>query len=152
MKNLLQVFRNEVHSKHSVYFPKSQRIADELDVTVKNPLKCLRQTNQAKTSSDTVEEFLKKFTSIPFLNHVLQEKETRFTDLYKRITFGLMLVPSKVHNLKNMDGLFTFFSDSIPSPYSINAEIKQWCMKWSKIDDTPGTLISTIKEIDGVFY
>ena len=66
--------------------------------------------------------------------------ETKFTDLHKQATLGSMLVPSEVHKLKNTDGLFTYFLDDIPSPYSLNAEVNQWCMKWSKIDDKPDTL------------
>lgn len=55
-----------------------------------------------------------------------------------------MFVPSEVHKLKNIDGLFTYFY--ISSPYPLNAEINQWCMKWSKTDGKSDTLTTTLKK------
>ena len=94
-----------------------------MDVTVKMPRTCLGPTNRANTLSDTVEEYFEKVISIPFLDHLLQEKKTRFTDLHKRATLGLMLVTSDVHKLKNINSLFTYFVENILSPHSLNAEI-----------------------------
>lgn len=56
VKNLLQVFRNKIDSKHSAWFQKAQRIAEELDVTGKQPRTCFRPANRANTLSDTVEK------------------------------------------------------------------------------------------------
>ena len=126
VKNLLQVFRNEGDSKNSVWFQVAKSIAKKLDVTVKKIRTCLRQTNRANTTSDTLEEYFKKVISILILNHLLKEMESIFTDLHKPIELGLMLVPSKVHKLKNIGAVFTYFLDNIPSSYSLNAEINQW--------------------------
>ena len=108
-------------------------------MTIKKPQICLRQTNWPNT--DTVEEYFKKIISIPFLDQVLQEFRTSFTDLHKCVTLGLLLAPSKIHSLKKIDGLFTFFLDGIPQPYSLITEINRWCMKWPMIDDKPDTLL-----------
>ena len=95
-------------------------------MTVKKIRTCLRETNRANTTSDTLEEYFKKVISILILNHLLKEMESIFTDLHKPIELGLMLVPSKVHKLKNIGAVFTYFLDNIPSSYSLNAEINQW--------------------------
>ena len=72
---------------------------------------------------------------------MLQELRTSFTDLHKCVTLGLLLAPSKIHSLKKIDGLFTFFLDGISQPYSLITEINQWCMKWPMIDDKSDTLL-----------
>ena len=97
--------------------------------------------NMLWSYTDTVEEYFKKIISIPFLDQVLQELRTSFTDLHRCVTLGLLLDPSKIHSWKKIDGLFTFFLDGIPQPYSLITEINQWCMKWPMIDDKSDTLL-----------
>ena len=94
VKNLLQVFRNEGDSKNSVWFQVAQSIAKKLDVTVKKTRTCLRQTNPANTTSDTLEENFKKVISILILNHLLQEMELIFTDLHKPIELDVGSIKS----------------------------------------------------------
>ena len=77
-------------------------------MTVKKIRTCLRQTNRANTTSDTLEEYFKKVISILILSHLLKEMESIFTDLHKPIELGLMLVPSKVHKLNNIGCVYLF--------------------------------------------
>ena len=86
----------------------AKSIAKKLDVTVKKIRTCLRQTNRANTTSDTLEEYFKKVISILILSHLLKEMESIFTDLHKPIELGLMLVPSKVHKLNNIGCVYLF--------------------------------------------
>ena len=73
---------------------KSPMHAEEFDVTVKKPGTCVRQVNRVNTPTDTVEEHFKETISLPFLDHLLQEMETRLTDLHKYATLGFIMVPS----------------------------------------------------------
>lgn len=61
------------------------------------PRRSFRQTNRANTQSDTAEGYFKKVISIPFLDHLPQEMETKFTVLHNCATLGLMLIPAEVH-------------------------------------------------------
>ena len=70
---------------------------------------------------------------------------TRFTDLQSRAKIGLMLVPTELDNLKDIEGLMYFFGEDLSSPYSLKAEIQQWREKWKNDNEKPKSLKDAIK-------
>ena len=112
----LQEYWNEIDQKHKQWFEKAVTIPDSLDMAVKKPRICQRQTHRSNIPAESVEDCFKKVVSIPFVDYLLQEMDTRFSDLHKHATLGLMLVPSELEKLEDVEGLISFFKDDLPSP------------------------------------
>jgi len=77
--------------------------------------------------------------------------ECRFTDLHSRATLGFKLVPTKLQVLPKADE-FSFFDSDLPSPDSLEAEIKQWSIMWGKMEDKPSSISSALGECDKTLF
>ena len=79
VNNSLQVFMNKLIANIVYGFRKPNVLLRNWMWQWKSLGHVSRPTNRTNTPSDTVEEYFKKVISLPFLDHLLQEMETRFT-------------------------------------------------------------------------
>ena len=151
----IQECRDKAELYHGRWFSEATNLANSLDVSVNKPRTCRRQTQRANMPAETVEEYYRKAVAIPFLDHLLQEMNSRFSDLHEKATLGLMLVPSELAKLDSnatAEEGFSYFFDDLPSPQCLSAEIQQWKMKWSQSESKPSTISAAIKQCDEIFF
>ena len=91
-------------------------------------------------------EYWRRTVFVPFLDHLLQELDNRFSQLSQDAIKGFCLIPPELPRLSESDitTLFERFKDDLPSPSSFNQEIRRWKMLWSNIEHSPSTLVDTL--------
>jgi hypothetical protein len=82
-----------------VFFERSAKICEPLDIEVKKHRICGRQIMRDNVQGDGPEDYFRKSITVPFLYCTLNEMKTRFTDLHARTALGLQLVPSIIENI-----------------------------------------------------
>lgn len=151
VKSSIEDARGNVDSFHADIHQKVVDMCDNFDIEVKKPRTCGRQTKRANTPAESPEEYYRRVLTIPFLDYILAEMECRFTDLHSRATLGFKLVPTKLQVLPKADE-FSFFDSDLPSPDSLEAEIKQWSIMWGKMEDKPSSISSALGECDKTLF
>ena len=76
-------------------FDRSVKIYEPLDIEVKKPRICGRHIMIDNVEAACPEDYFRKSITVPFLDYVLNEMKTRFTDLHARTA----LVPSIIENI-----------------------------------------------------
>ena len=107
------------------------------------PRRCSRQTQRDNVPAETYYR-----RSLTFLDHILSHMETRFSDLQQKavmalqITLSVILQNTHQANVQEnySDELVDFFKDDLPSPSTVDQEIKLWFCKWNTyVGDAPNT-------------
>ena len=146
----------KVEENHAKWFQKACQIAEKLDISVQKPRTCQVQRNRANNPDETVEDHYRRNLTIPLVDHLINELETRFgsgdqeTAVQCLFAVPSMLLASKETWRTSFDWFSIFYEDSLPSPLSLDAEMTLWQRKWEQRDPStvPATVAATLKEID----
>jgi len=118
------------------------------------PRICGRQTLRDNVTADTPESYFKRTLTIPFLDHLSAEIETRFSDTAKKAAKGLNLTPTVMKLKTQCDAetaiLKSIYKSDLPCPPTLGAEVKRWCHKWhtSASSELPQNLADTVRLCD----
>ena len=156
----LSSVHQKVEENHAKWFQKACQIAEKLDITVQKPRTCQVQRNRANNPAETVEEHYRRNLTIPLVDHLINELETRFgsgdqeTAVQCLFAVPSMLLASKETWRTSFDRFSTFHEDSLLSPLSLDAEMTLWQRKWERRDTStvPAIVAATLKEIDSGMY
>ena len=105
------------------------------DIDVKNPRRCGRQTLRNNAPADTSDEYYKRNVTIPFLDHMVQQMNDRFSSTQQCAVKALVLVPDVIRET-NPDAkmmakeLSESYKDDIPEPRTLDFELRMWLKKW----------------------
>jgi hypothetical protein len=85
---------------------------------------------------------------VTFLDHVLQEMQSRFTAVTKAAVLRLCLLPCKVKclTLEMEDTLLSFYKRDLPSSCSFRQEVVMWKTLWESADGLPDTITGTLND------
>ena len=70
----------------------------------------------------------KRSPTTPFLDQLIVQMGTRFTELHSRVGAGLKLVPSSMEKVPLPENL-ALSTDYLPSPDYMEAELEQWSLE-----------------------
>lgn len=68
----------KVEENHAKWFQRACQIAKKLDITVQKPKTSQVQCNCANNPAETVEDHYRRNLTIPLVDHLINELETRF--------------------------------------------------------------------------
>ena len=108
VQSSLKDCRANVEQFNRKCYERSIKICEPLDIEIKKPRTCGRQTMRDNVQSEGPEDYFRKSIAIPFLDYTINEMKTRFTDLHARAALGLQLVPSVMTMLPKLED-FSFF-------------------------------------------
>ena len=80
-------------------FEMSASICEPLDIEDKKKLEYAGDKQWDNVEAESPEDYIRKSITVPFLDYMLNEMKTRFTDLHGRTALGLQLVPSIIENI-----------------------------------------------------
>ena len=115
---------------------------------------CNRQTQRLNVEADIPEVYYRRSLTAPFLDHLLQEMEDRFTTNAKVATLELCLVPSTICKKDDwqihVNNLASIYHGDLPAPLSLQTELHCWKHKWIhvKTDDLPDNPIEALNKCD----
>jgi len=94
LKQVLTDARADVDRQFNSLFLNASKCAQQYDITVKPPRRCQRQTACENHPADTTEEYYCRSLAIPFLDHLKEEIERRFTSHSVMAIRCLGIIPS----------------------------------------------------------
>ena len=116
-------------------FKKHAKLPRSCTSQCKNQETCQVQRNCANNPAEMVEDHYRRNLTIPLVDHLINELETRFgsgdqeTAVQCLFAVPSMLLVSK-ETWTSFDRFSTFHEDSLPSPLSLDAEMTLWQRKW----------------------
>ena len=93
VKAALQDVRDNITTYHSQWFKKIEEILASVGEEPNLPRRCGRQCHCSNVPADTPCEYYYRCISIPVLDHLLSEMETRFSSHQQTALLGLSMVP-----------------------------------------------------------
>ena len=94
LTSTLEEVRENVDSYHSEWFKTVSDMCGEVGTTPSMPRICGRQRHRASTPASSPSEYFRRIITVPVLDHLLAELNTRFGSHQKTALQGLHLVPS----------------------------------------------------------
>lgn len=116
-------------------FERASQIADAVNVQPSKPRTCGRQVHRANALSedDSVEGYYKVNLTIPFLDHLLTEFESRFDVLKSQALSAFTLLPNLAAQEVPQADSFTYFLDDLPSQATLSQELDLWHSFWCAV-------------------
>ena len=100
-------------------------MCSDIDVEPCLPRRCGRQTDCSNVPADIPSEYYFRTLSIPLLDHLLSEMDSRISSHQQRALFGLSVVPSIMLSLSkeeyttNLTQFAEMYRKDLPSPCSL---------------------------------
>ena len=102
-------------------------------------------------NSTSVEEYFKLAVAIPFLDHLISDINSRFSEHSKRVATLQGLLPKNITStttFSDIEPAITFYHDDLPNALILDEELHRWKLRWLEVpqQNRPGTLGSTLKQ------
>ena len=130
--------RSTIDEYHRQWFHKVEQMCSDIDVEQCLPRRCSHKTHRSNVPGDTPSEYYCRTVSIPLLDHLLSEMDSRFSSHQQTALFGLSVVSSIMLSLSREEcttKLIQFaamYQDDLPSPDCIESELECWWIKWQQ--------------------
>ena len=151
--------RSNIEEECHEWFEDASRMADKIGDTVSVPRITGRQEHRNNAPSVNPESHYRVNVAIPFIDHLLEEMSSRFSEDNRDGAEIFSLVPSAVvmkhDSLRNLAEKLQFWQQGLPTPSSLLSELKEWQYFWKQYTPTlqlPGNLIECVKYADEDMY
>ena len=144
--DVLRSVREDAETEFSKLFEDMKVMSVQAGVEITIPRRCGRQTLRNNIPSDIPEVYYRRTIFIPFLDKIISELETRFSQLAKCATRAMHLIPSNLHNLveTSINELNEFYGPDLPFRTSLRQEIRLWRQLWGKATYLPTGISETL--------
>ncbi len=151
----------DVTEKHSQWYSMAVTLAESLDVPIQKPRTTSRQRNRNNAPSTSTEEYFRRSVTIPFLDHMVAELQSRFASTQHTTASGFAAIPQNVLDqpqtwLKDFQAFYDKYSEDLPSLQSLPKELEIWQYHCQKRSDAglpiPNTIPETVKMIDNTLF
>ncbi len=153
--------RENINQKHREWYEEAERFADSVNITPSMPRTCSRQLLRDNQPADTPEDYYRRTVSIPFLDHVNNELQTRFDRSSNTVVKGFHIIPEIMRRnadqreKANVDWRAKFlefvrhYEVDFPSERIVKADLDLWETYWLKmhIGVVPSTVAETLKQV-----
>ncbi|XP_057297665.1 52 kDa repressor of the inhibitor of the protein kinase-like [Hydractinia symbiolongicarpus] len=154
----IKFIRSHMDTYFDQWYGKALELANEIEVAEKIKRRCSTQIYRENYVSDGPKEYYKRALAIPFLDHIIQQLEIRFTSLTIFSGFGIMpnyifsdegkmeeLADEPNWKVKVKEFVRLFASD-IPAQSNIYAQLDMWEIFWRNYQGAlPTDITSLIK-------
>lgn len=153
----LEDVRKNVESFHSQWYEEACSLASGINSQPSMPRIAQRQTHRANVPASTPKDYFRRVVTIPFVDHLILELNSRFSVHSTSIIEVLRLLPPSVYAMEtrftkqDISNFITKYSDDLPSVLSLDTELHCWNLKWKhdKINsDRHDTVVKTLQVTD----
>ena len=132
LKQTMQKLRDNVEKKHRKWYSKALDIAREAVVPEAKPRTATRQLNRENYNTESVEEYYRIALTVPFLDHMIQQLDFRFSDNQLTVYRGLSILPKNVlvdsEWRKNFKEFAEMYAEDLPCVGTLNTELDMWAV------------------------
>jgi len=154
----VQDVRDNVDNFHNAWYNEASSIATAVEVKEEAPRCAGKMQHRQNAPAETPKMYYQRNLTIPLLDHLLSELNSRFTELSKRIAAMMHIIPA-VHiqlnsSMDKLKDVLKPYYDDLPSTGSVDAEVHTWITKWKDVapDNRPDTAGKTLKQTDRSFF
>ncbi|XP_065668016.1 52 kDa repressor of the inhibitor of the protein kinase-like [Hydra vulgaris] len=157
LKDVVSSFRNVVDQHHQMCYEQALKIAQNINVAETKPRTSFISKNRDNTPSESISDYFKFVITIPLLDHLSVELDTRFDDTTLKCYKALVLVPRKMISVVQCsrdtswkDSIISFsdfYGTDLPNPLA--GELDLWEAFWLNFKrDIPSNISETLKAIN----
>ena len=134
----LQDVRDNIDNYHSRWFSVVEKMCGDVGTEPSVPRRCSRQTHRSNVPASTPSEYYCRSLSIPLVDHLVSEMQSRFSSHQQTALLGLSIVPSVLVTLSSeecdskVSELADMYRCDLPSPGCVTSELHCWQMKWQQ--------------------
>ena len=140
LKKISSDARSHVDIQFHATYERASRHAQNYNLAPQTPRRCVRQAGRDNHPGST-EEYYRRSLAIPFLDHLQNEINHRFTSHLLTAMHCLGLVPSYFtsENRASDEEMIEFFKDDLMFPSAAGAELELWRSHFvgKDLPDTP---------------
>jgi len=147
LKQVLSDVCSNIDEQFHLLFLNASKCAMNHDVAINTPRRCSRQTARENRPAENAEEHYRRSLAIPFLDHLKEEIEQRFTTHTVRAIRCLGIIPSSFESSEkaNDDEMFNFFKEDVTFDSAVKAELQLWRSYFHDHVELPDTPQSSLK-------
>lgn len=147
LKVMLDQMRVDVQKRHDSWFSEAVTLADSVGTVPNKPRTTGRQTNRSNVPAESASQYYCRSLTIPFLDHLCNQLQTRFSETSLDVLDALYGMPKSVVTNKDWKSKFSKFleiyKDDLPNPFFLNTELFIWYTHCK----TTASLPTTMKEV-----
>ncbi len=133
----LQKVGDNIETHHSQWFSTVEEMCTVVGTEPSLPRRCGKQIYRANVPADSPLEYFCRSISIPLLDHLLSEMNSRFSKHQQTALLGLCLTPSIMVTLPAVEctakvDKLADMKEDLPSPDCVHSELECWQLKWHK--------------------
>ena len=114
IEHLKKVLISNVDFHHRQWFTEIEEMCHAVGTIPSLPRTCGRQTHRSNIEAETPSQYYRQVVTIPFLDHIISEINSRFSQHQQTAYHGLCLIPSVLVE-KSMDDIIIKHSVKIES-------------------------------------
>ena len=99
----LREVRNTIDQQHDAWFQEIELMCRSVDIVPSIPRRCGRELHRNNVPADDPRTYYRRCISVPLVDHLLAELETRFSPHHRVALLGLCLIPSALATLPDPD-------------------------------------------------
>ena len=126
----LEKVRNEVDERHDLWFEEAKSLADSVGTLLEMPRTTTKQQHRANTPADSISQYYRRIITIPFLDHLKSQIQTRFSENNLDILDASYGLPRNVLVYPDWKTKFSSFlkmyKDDLPQSRFIGTELEMW--------------------------
>ena len=143
VEGVIQNFKTTTDAVFTKLFEKATSLGSEVGVEIRKPRISGRQVHRSNPPSASVEEHFRITVFRPFLDFIIQELTSRFSEPNPIICHLSTIIPPLTGITEDgdacsiesdwtidTDALFTFYYDDLPMPTFLDAEAERWKAEW----------------------
>ena len=145
--NEMRTTRASADEEFRRMFQASSMMADKAGHAIEIPRRCKRQTLRSNVEADTPEAYYTRSVFVPFVDNMVEQLVSRFSQLTVHACRAQMLIPANLENLTDdhVKELHQYHEPDLPSPMSFDQELRLWKSQWQDEPDRPDSLQSTYR-------
>ena len=124
--------------RSSKWFSTVESLCEKVSAEVVLPRACGRQRHRDNTPAESPSEYFRWTISIPVLDHLAVEMQSRFGKQQQAAMIGFFAVPSVIVTLEPAEvvqkaaRVKDLYSEDLPTSTIFDAELHTWWVKWTR--------------------
>jgi hypothetical protein len=145
--------RVEIDDTHSKFYKVSVNLGKEANITPSKPRTSGRQVYRENVPSESASDYFKKVVTIPFLDQLLGQIQSRFSEGNLDALDALYVMPNVVVSqsdwIEHFSRFLEKYKDDLPDPDFLECELKMWTIHCTNaMETTPLSLQDLLPQID----
>ncbi len=148
--------RSEIDVKHNEWYEEAVQLAESVGSSAERPRTVRHQINRANAPAESTSQYFKISVTLPFLDHLTSEINTRFSKRNLSLSKGFYGLPASVVSSPDWKENFSIFlgqyQSDLPEPRYIKTEMEMWEDHCRLLSSTPTSLSSLLPTIDRITF